>query len=31
MREKKLPAHEVGSGSIFAGLGLPDADNIQLA
>ncbi|HTB02997.1 MAG TPA: helix-turn-helix transcriptional regulator [Bradyrhizobium sp.] len=24
---KKLPAHERGSGNIFADLGLPDADN----
>ena len=24
---KKLPAHEKGSGNIFADLGLPDADN----
>jgi predicted XRE-type DNA-binding protein len=25
--KKKLPAHEKGSGNVFADLGLPDADN----
>ena len=27
---KKLPAHEKGSGNIFADLGLPDAEEHQL-
>jgi predicted XRE-type DNA-binding protein len=27
---KKLPAHEVGSGNVFADLGLPDADELLL-
>jgi predicted XRE-type DNA-binding protein len=26
MKKKKLPAHELGSGNIFADLGLPNAD-----
>ena len=30
MRAKKLPAHEVGSGNIFADLGLPNAGEHQL-
>jgi predicted XRE-type DNA-binding protein len=28
--KKKLPPHEVGSGNIFADLGLPNADEHQL-
>ena len=28
--KKKLPAHDVGSGNIFADLGLPNADEHQL-
>jgi predicted XRE-type DNA-binding protein len=28
--KKKLPAHEVGSGNIFADLGLPNAEEHQL-
>ena len=27
-KKKALPAHEVGSGNIFADLGLPNAENI---
>ena len=27
---KKLPDHEVGSGNVFADLGLPDADELLL-
>ena len=27
---KKLPAHEVGSGNVFADLGLPNAEEHQL-
>lgn len=27
---KKLPAHEVGSGNIFADLGLPDSEELLL-
>jgi predicted XRE-type DNA-binding protein len=30
MRKKSLPAHEVGSGNIFADLGLPNAEEHQL-
>ena len=30
MSAKKLPAHEVGSGNIFADLGLPNAGEHQL-
>jgi predicted XRE-type DNA-binding protein len=30
MSTKKLPAHEVGSGNIFADLGLPNAEEHQL-
>jgi predicted XRE-type DNA-binding protein len=30
MSAKKLPAHEVGSGNIFADLGLPNAEEHQL-
>jgi predicted XRE-type DNA-binding protein len=30
MSKKTLPAHEVGSGNIFADLGLPNADEHQL-
>ena len=30
MGTKKLPAHEIGSGNIFADLGLPDAEEHQL-
>lgn len=28
--KKKMPAHEIGSGNIFADLGLPNADEHQL-
>jgi len=28
--KKKLPAHEIGSGNIFADLGLPNAEEHQL-
>lgn len=28
--KRKLPAHEVGSGNIFADLGLPNAERHQL-
>ena len=27
---KKLPAHEVGTGNVFADLGLPNAEEHQL-
>jgi predicted XRE-type DNA-binding protein len=30
MSKKSLPAHEVGSGNIFADLGLPNAEEHQL-
>jgi predicted XRE-type DNA-binding protein len=30
MSPKKLPAHEIGSGNIFADLGLPNAEEHQL-
>jgi predicted XRE-type DNA-binding protein len=30
MRTKKLPNHDVGSGNIFADLGLPNAEEHQL-
>jgi predicted XRE-type DNA-binding protein len=30
MSKKALPAHEIGSGNIFADLGLPDAEERQL-
>jgi predicted XRE-type DNA-binding protein len=30
MSTKKLPAHEIGSGNIFADLGLPNAEEHQL-
>jgi predicted XRE-type DNA-binding protein len=30
MSAKKLPAHEIGSGNIFADLGLPNAEEHQL-
>jgi predicted XRE-type DNA-binding protein len=30
MSKKTLPAHEIGSGNIFADLGLPNADEHQL-
>jgi predicted XRE-type DNA-binding protein len=30
MSTKKLPAHEIGSGNIFADLGLPNAQEHQL-
>lgn len=30
MKKAALPAHEVGSGNIFADLGLPNADEHQL-
>ncbi len=30
MSKKILPAHEVGSGNIFADLGLPNAEEHQL-
>jgi predicted XRE-type DNA-binding protein len=30
MTKRKLPAHEVGSGNIFADLGLPNAEEHQL-
>jgi predicted XRE-type DNA-binding protein len=29
-KKKRLPAHEVGSGNIFADLGLPNAEEHQL-
>jgi predicted XRE-type DNA-binding protein len=29
-KKKKLPAHDVGSGNIFADLGLPDAEDLLL-
>jgi predicted XRE-type DNA-binding protein len=29
-RKKKLPAHTIGSGNIFADLGLPDAEEMLL-
>jgi predicted XRE-type DNA-binding protein len=29
-KKKKLPAHEAGSGNIFADLGLPDAEDLLL-
>ncbi len=30
MSKKALPAHEIGSGNIFADLGLPNAEEHQL-
>jgi predicted XRE-type DNA-binding protein len=30
MSKKRLPAHEIGSGNIFADLGLPNAEEHQL-
>jgi len=30
MSKKTLPAHEIGSGNIFADLGLPNAEEHQL-
>ena len=30
MRKKPLPAHDIGSGNIFADLGLPNAEEHQL-
>jgi predicted XRE-type DNA-binding protein len=30
MSTKKLPAHEIGSGNVFADLGLPNAEEHQL-
>jgi len=30
MNKKSLPAHEIGSGNIFADLGLPNAEEHQL-
>jgi hypothetical protein len=29
-QKEKLPTHEVGSGNIFADLGLPNAEELQL-
>jgi hypothetical protein len=30
MTKKTMPAHEIGSGNIFADLGLPNAEEHQL-